>query len=113
MNNRSDTRRAHGAFRRPREKEEHGLPGQDLTGANLSGLPCLRYLMTDASLYREQTTPYQYFGKRWQSMDLVDISLWASDRVRTIEVSPVFADAPFKLEVRHFVPLEGDLIEEV
>ena len=46
-------------------------------------------------------------------MDLLDISVWASNRVRTIEVSPVFADAPFRLKVREFVPLEGDLIEEV
>ena len=46
-------------------------------------------------------------------MDLVDISLWASDGARTIEVSPVFADAPFMLKVREFIPVEGDMIEEV
>ena len=46
-------------------------------------------------------------------MDLLDISLWASDRVRIIEVLPVFANAPFKLKVGKFVPPEGDLIQEV
>ena len=53
------------------------------------------------------------FSRRWQNMDLVDIADWTSDEVRTIEVTQVFLHAPLKLEVKKFVPVEGDLITEV
>ena len=45
-------------------------------------------------------------------MELVDITDWASNEIRTIEVTQVFLNAPYKLEVRKFLPVEGDLIEE-
>lgn len=73
----------------------------------------MRYNIIDASLYREQRAPYQFFSRRWQSMDLVDITNWAADEVRTIEVTQVFLDAPYKLEVKRFIPVEGDLVTEV
>ena len=77
-------------------------------------MPCYRYIVTDASLYREQQAPYQVFSRRWQSMDIVDIpaSDWTSTEVRTITVSPVHVRAPFSFAVRAFRPAEGDLLEE-
>ena len=57
--------------------------------------------------------PFQLFSRRWQSMKLVDITDWASDEIRTIEVTQTFLHAPLKLEVKKFVPVEGDLITEV
>lgn len=96
----------------PNSPENSCLTCQQFVGRTLSRLPCLRYIITDASLYREQSAPYQLFSKRWQSMELVDIADWASDEIRTIEVTQVFLNAPYKLEVRKFLPVEGDLIEE-
>lgn len=45
-------------------------------------------------------------------MDLVDITTWADDEVKTITISQIFLDAPYKVQVRRFVPVEGDLLEE-
>ncbi|KAI0602176.1 hypothetical protein F4775DRAFT_588403 [Biscogniauxia sp. FL1348] len=76
-------------------------------------LPCLRWIITDSSLYREQHMPYQLFSRRWQSMDLIDITNWASSEVKTILISQIFLDAPYEVEVREFVPVEGDMVDAV
>lgn len=75
-------------------------------------LPCLRWIITDASLYRKQSRPYQLFTKRWQNMDLVDIEEWTSPESKTIVVSQIYLDAPYPVEVREFLPVEGDMLEE-
>lgn len=76
-------------------------------------MPCYRYIVTDASLYREQKHPS--FSHRWQSMDIIDIpaSDWESSDIRTIVVSPVHVDAPFEFRVRKFNPAEGDVVHEM
>ncbi|KAK5654757.1 hypothetical protein OQA88_7082 [Cercophora sp. LCS_1] len=85
-----------------------------ITGPTLCKMPCYRYIITDASLYREQRAPFQLYTRRWQSMDMVNIAEdgWASPEVRIIEVSPNHIYAPFKFRVREFVPVDGDLLEE-
>ncbi|KAL4933686.1 uncharacterized protein BDV17DRAFT_65363 [Aspergillus undulatus] len=72
---------------------------------------CLRYIFTDVSLYREQDMPCQLFSKRWQSMDLIDITDWASSEIKTITLCQNNAEAPYTVQVREFVPLEGDMLE--
>ncbi|KAK4205563.1 hypothetical protein QBC40DRAFT_162526 [Triangularia verruculosa] len=91
------------------------LTCQLMTGPTLSKMPCYRYIITDASLYREQKAPYQLFSRRWQSMDIVDIpsSDWApSSSIRTIVVTHLHVSTPFQFQVREFIPAEGDLIED-
>ncbi|KAK3395142.1 hypothetical protein B0H63DRAFT_462729 [Podospora didyma] len=90
------------------------LTCKGITGPTLCKMPCYRYIVTDASLYREQAAPYQGFTKRWQSMDIIDIPTndWASPEIRTIVVSPNYVYAPFEFRVREFIPIEGDLLEE-
>ncbi|AEO71828.1 uncharacterized protein THITE_2031104, partial [Thermothielavioides terrestris NRRL 8126] len=83
-----------------------------LTVPVIRKLPCLRWIITDSSLYREQSKPYQLFSTRWQSMDLVDVDTWASSEVRRIRLSQIYLDAPYEVEVREFVPVEGDMLEE-
>ncbi|SPN97376.1 uncharacterized protein DNG_00890 [Cephalotrichum gorgonifer] len=46
-------------------------------------------------------------------MDLVDITLWDSEEIRSILVSQVFILAPYDLKVRRFVPMPGDMLEEI
>ncbi|KAI0139132.1 hypothetical protein F4776DRAFT_654250 [Hypoxylon sp. NC0597] len=84
----------------------------EMSNRTISKLPCLRLIITDATIYREQLAPYQGFSKRWQNMDIVDIQDWASDEVKTIYISQAFLDAPYPVEVREFIPREGDLVEE-
>ncbi|KAL1842571.1 hypothetical protein VTJ49DRAFT_4854 [Mycothermus thermophilus] len=69
--------------------------------------------VTEASVFREQVTPNELVTKRWLSMELVDITDWADDEVRTIQVSLDFVDAPFELKVRRFIPRPTDLLEEI
>jgi len=90
------------------------LTCKGITGPTLCKMPCYRYIITDASLYREQRAPYQVYTQRWQSMDIVNIpdSDWASSEVRTIIVSPNHLDAPFQFHVREFIPVDGDMLEE-
>ncbi|KAK0732061.1 hypothetical protein B0H67DRAFT_640369 [Lasiosphaeris hirsuta] len=75
-------------------------------------LPCVAYRVTDVVLYREQDAPCHLFSKRWKSMDMIDITEWADNDVRTIKISLAFLEAPFEVEVRKFVPLPGDSLEE-
>jgi hypothetical protein len=45
-------------------------------------------------------------------MDLVDISEWADDEIRVIQISLDFLYAPFEVRVRKFVPAPRYLLEE-
>lgn len=100
----------------PDPEDHYGpcLTCKAITGPTLCKMPCYRYIVTDASLFREQRAPYQVYSRRWQSMDIVNIPAgdWASATVRTIVVSPVHIDAPFQFHVREFIPADGDLLEE-
>lgn len=68
--------------------------------------------MTDAALYREQKAPFHLFSQRWKTMDLVDITDWASDEVRKISISQTFLTAPYEVRVRKFVSHPGDMLAE-
>lgn len=46
-------------------------------------------------------------------MDLVDITEWADEEIRTINISLDFLYAPLEVRVRRFVPMEGDLLDEI
>lgn len=41
-----------------------------------------------------------------------DITEWASDEIKVINLTQTFLDAPFTLRVRKFVPKEGDMLSE-
>ncbi|KAK0669846.1 hypothetical protein QBC41DRAFT_223005 [Cercophora samala] len=86
-----------------------------MTGPTLSKMPCYRYIITDASLYREQKAPWQVLSRRWQSMDIVDIpsSDWVpSSSIRTIIVRHLNVPTSFEFQVREFTPVEGDKVED-
>jgi hypothetical protein len=66
----------------------------------------------DASLYRDQETPFHLFTKRFKNMEVVDLTGWASPQIKTIEISQGFGTS-YKIEVRQFIPVEGDLVHEL
>jgi hypothetical protein len=45
-------------------------------------------------------------------MDLVDITTWATTETKHVEISQIFLDAPYTVEVREFVPVAGDKLFE-
>jgi hypothetical protein len=45
-------------------------------------------------------------------MEIRDITEWASPVIKTIRVSHGFGKASYMLEVRQFIPIEGDSLEE-
>ena len=44
-------------------------------------------------------------------MDLIDITEWASSEVKTITLSQIHVNAPYNVQVRKFIPAEGDMLE--
>lgn len=45
-------------------------------------------------------------------MDLVDITTWASGNTKSIVLSQIFVDAPYQVEVKEFIPVSGDMLED-
>lgn len=100
------------------ERDENNPDGSCISCKTTAALPrslCLRWIITDSSLYREQKMPYQMFSRRWQSMDLVDLpdADWVSPETRTVTLSQIFLDAPYTVEVREFRPAEGDMLHKI
>lgn len=83
-----------------------------LTRPALGRLPCLRYSLEKASLFREQESPWPTWTKRWNAMKIVDICDWASDELKTVEITQGFGHASYKLQFRRFVPQRGDTLHE-
>ncbi|KAH6839427.1 hypothetical protein B0I37DRAFT_316278 [Chaetomium sp. MPI-CAGE-AT-0009] len=74
-------------------------------------LPCLRYRLTECTLYRTGKAPGLEFTFRWPVMKLKDISEWESPTLRTVLIKSDICQAPLKLVVRKFVPIpHKDLI---
>ncbi|KAI1121871.1 hypothetical protein F5Y10DRAFT_255370 [Nemania abortiva] len=71
-------------------------------------LPCLRYRMTECTMYRTGKAPGLEFTFRWPTMKLKDISQWASSEVRTIKVKSDVSTVPLELSVRKFIPIPQD-----
>ncbi|KAI0878291.1 hypothetical protein GGS24DRAFT_444243 [Hypoxylon argillaceum] len=98
----------------PEDLEGPCLTCKRLSRPTLAGLGCLRFKITDAVLYREQTAPHQFFTRRWQNLDLIDITDWSANDTKTIELRPVLMEQSYsmKYRVRQFRPVDGDMLEE-
>jgi hypothetical protein len=68
-------------------------------------LPCVRYKITECTIYRIGKAPGLEFTFRWPKMKLKDISDWADTKIRTIRVLSDVCDIPLVLSVRKFVPI--------
>jgi hypothetical protein len=76
----------------------------------MSRLPCLRYKITDTSMYSKEDHPHFYWTRRWTSMKVEDITDWESPETKTIEITPDKGGSIFRLKVREFIPVEGDTL---
>ncbi|KAH6627534.1 hypothetical protein F5144DRAFT_652459 [Chaetomium tenue] len=68
-------------------------------------LPCLRYRLSECTLYRTGKAPGLEFTFRWPVMKLKDITEWESPNLRTVLVKSDVCEVPLKLVVRRFVPI--------
>ncbi|ROT34529.1 hypothetical protein SODALDRAFT_329779, partial [Sodiomyces alkalinus F11] len=70
---------------------------------------CMRYKVTDVILHR----PAGSLGltRRWQNGRITDLGDWDAPTVRTIQIMQPMCPEPFKLEVRKFVPRQGDRLD--
>ncbi|KAK2803707.1 hypothetical protein FQN50_006925 [Emmonsiellopsis sp. PD_5] len=85
---------------------------QGISNMKIYTLPCLRYKITEATLYRVGKGPGLEFTRRWPVMKLKDISKWVSTQVRTIYVKSDVCPEPLELSVRKFVPIPEDRLHK-
>ncbi|KAK4449695.1 hypothetical protein QBC34DRAFT_298813 [Podospora aff. communis PSN243] len=85
--------------------------------SRVQGLPCMRDGVTDAELVDHPDCPRKTWTRRWNGMDMVDISRWASKTIRTINITQFVPRSDgvriitYPVEVRQFVPeLPGDAL---
>lgn len=71
-------------------------------------IPCVRYKITECTLYRTGKAPGLEFTFRWPVMKLKDISKWASTEVRNIQIQSDVSPVPLQLSVKKFVPMPRD-----
>ena len=66
--------------------------------------------MTEVQLSKPGQVPGYEWTRRWRHARK-DIKHWASDEVKTIDISEGFSDSFMRLHVREFEPKEGDKLE--
>ncbi|KAM0260419.1 hypothetical protein ACHAQJ_002821 [Trichoderma viride] len=87
------------------------LPCKKVENTKAARLPCLRYKITDMTLYKPGQVPGYEWTQRWTKTTSDPIQLWASSEVRLVYISVCFSTVYLPLEVRRFVPQEGDKLE--
>lgn len=87
------------------------MPCKKVENTKAARLPCLRYKLTDLTLYKTGQVPGYEWTQRWTKGTSDPIKLWASSEIRTVEISVQFSTMRLSLKVRRFVPQEGDKLE--
>ncbi|OAA33000.1 hypothetical protein AAL_00465 [Moelleriella libera RCEF 2490] len=74
------------------------------------GLPCLRYKITEVRLFKSGQVPGFEWTNRWIDNISDNIGKWASDDVKTIQISKIGSSQHIELRVRRFEPFPGDKV---
>ncbi|KAG9233443.1 hypothetical protein BJ875DRAFT_378620 [Amylocarpus encephaloides] len=85
---------------------------QAVSKQKIHTLPCVRYKLTECTIYRTGKAPGLEFTFRWPVMKLRDISEWSDPDVRTIQVVSDVCPIPLELSVRKFVPIPQDSLHK-
>lgn len=73
-------------------------------------LPCLRWKITEITVSRaDDARGALGLTQRWQGFKLKDVGDWVSPETRVIQLSIGVCPNPMTIEVRKFVPREGDV----
>ncbi|PMD13377.1 hypothetical protein NA56DRAFT_585720 [Hyaloscypha hepaticicola] len=84
---------------------------QGVSGPTLAQLPCLRYKISETALFDKGRHPQYIWSQRWKEMKIVEIKEWETSEVRTVELTQDIGNAVYKVNVRQFIPVEGDALE--
>jgi hypothetical protein len=84
---------------------------KSIVNQSIYRLPCLRLKVGDIVFYREGNSPDLAWSLRWNNMTMSNVTKWKSPEVKFIQVSHGLCPDTLKLEVRKFVPQEGDVLE--
>lgn len=87
------------------------MPCKKVENTKAARLPCVRYKITDMTLYKTGQVPGYEWTQRWTKGTSDPIQLWASSEIRTVYVSVRYSTEQLPLKVRRFVPQEGDKLE--
>jgi hypothetical protein len=74
-------------------------------------MPCWRLKISDAVLLDHAQRPRESWTVRWDSMEVTDIKDWASSEIKTITITQGVAGNSYDIQVRQFVPQDGDALE--
>ncbi|KAH7361068.1 hypothetical protein BKA65DRAFT_547760 [Rhexocercosporidium sp. MPI-PUGE-AT-0058] len=84
------------------------LTCKKVANTRVVNLPCLRYKIPDTRLFREGYVPDLIWSRRWDVMEMNDVSTWADSETRCINITQDYSPNPVTLRVRKFIPVEGD-----
>ncbi|PHH81697.1 hypothetical protein CDD83_3505 [Cordyceps sp. RAO-2017] len=95
------------------ESDPENPSGVCLTCTNVANtkagrFPCLRYKITDMKLYKPGQVPGYEWTRRWTNSITDPIQKWASPDVKIIRVSAGYSMRCIELQVRKFIPQDGD-----
>ncbi len=81
--------------------------------STLQVLPCLRYKLTDVSLFTQVNWQARstLYTQRWTGSSVSNISTWASEETKLVETSHKIISVSYPLVVREYVPCEGDVLD--
>ncbi|KAG5964429.1 hypothetical protein E4U57_005315 [Claviceps arundinis] len=82
-----------------------------VVNAKAGRFPCLRYKITDIKLFKSGQVPGFEWTQRWANNITDPIQKWASTEIKVIHISTTYSKKTIELQVRQFVPLEGDKLE--
>ncbi|KAG6122756.1 hypothetical protein E4U13_001292 [Claviceps humidiphila] len=97
--------------RNPNETGGPCLTCLKVVNAKAGKFPCLRYKITDIKLFKSGQVPGFEWTQRWANNIADPIQKWASTEIKVIHISTTYSKKTIELQVRQFVPLEGDKLE--
>ncbi|KAG5925818.1 hypothetical protein E4U42_003905 [Claviceps africana] len=95
----------------PNEPGGACLTCQKVSNTKAGRFPCLRYKITDIRLFKPGQVPGYEWTRRWTNNISDPIQKWASPEVKFIRISTGYSKKCIELQVREFVPQEGDKLE--
>ncbi|ORX98193.1 hypothetical protein BCR34DRAFT_496330 [Clohesyomyces aquaticus] len=82
----------------------------ELANPKLWVLPCVRYKLTDASLFRLGPTEDFLKSKRWAGRQIKELSTWQSADIKVVELTQDHGNTRIRIPVRKFKPIPGDIL---
>ena len=73
---------------------------------------CVNWKVAKLSLCRDEAMPWPDWTTRYNTMEIQNITSWASSEEKVLQLSHKMRGASYTLRVRKFVPMPGDMLFE-